>query len=169
MWQPGTRVLATRLDDEFYYPGTVHQADAARWFVLFDDGNECWVGDDQLLPLQIDVGDRLAVRLPGGTDYTVCRVLRREGEKINVQFDDGSDEQTSLGMIRVDPTAWKDPRQVGRCATPVVPHVPRGWSHRPHRRQQMEIEDVLVEPAVQRQEGKDAAHKDGRIQYEQRP
>jgi hypothetical protein len=109
MWQPGTRVLATRLDDEFYYPGTVQQAVAARWLVLFDDGSDCWAADDQMLPLQIDAGDRLAVRLPGVAEYTPCQVLRRDGEKINIQFDDGTDEQTSLGMIRVDPTAWKDP------------------------------------------------------------
>jgi hypothetical protein len=109
MWQAGSRVLATRLDDEFWYPGSIHQVENARCFVLFDDGSECWAADDQLLPLQIDVGDRIGVRLPGVDKYTLCRVLRRDGERINVQFDDGTDEQTSLGMIRVDPTQWKDP------------------------------------------------------------
>ena len=109
MPQPGDRVLGTRLQDAFWYPGTIRQRDGERSHVLFDDGSEGWLPDDQILPLQIDVGDRIAVRLPGGSAYTPGRVLRRDGERINVQFDDGTDEQTSLGMIRVDPTNWKDP------------------------------------------------------------
>jgi hypothetical protein len=109
MWQPGTRVLATRLDDDYWYPGTVQLADGPRCLVLFDDGEEVWLPDDQVLPLRIDVGDRVFVRVPGGGSYAPCFVVRRDGEKINVQFDDGTDEQTSLGMVRVDPTQWKDP------------------------------------------------------------
>jgi hypothetical protein len=109
MWQPGNRILATRLDDDFWYPGTVQQSDSPRFLVLFDDGEERWIAEDQILPLQIDVGDRVFVRVPGGASYAPGFVLRREGEKINVQFDDGTDEQTSLGMLRIDPTQWKDP------------------------------------------------------------
>lgn len=109
MWQAGNRVLATRLDDDFWYPATVQQGETARSLVLFDDGVEHWVPQDQIVPLQIDVGDRLWVRVPGGGSYAPCYVLRRDGEKISVQFDDGTDEQTSLGMARVDPTQWKDP------------------------------------------------------------
>jgi hypothetical protein len=109
MWDSGQRVLATRLEDAYWYPGTVRQADAQRCRVLFDDGDERTLADDQLLPLQIDVGDRLFVRLPGGATWTPGRVLRLDGDKINIQFDDGGDEQTSLGMIRIDPTEWKDP------------------------------------------------------------
>jgi hypothetical protein len=115
MWQVGSRVLATRLDDEFWYPGTVQQEQDSGWLILFDDGSELSVADDQLLPLQIDVGDRLFVRLPGGDTYSPCLVLRISDEKLNVLFEDGTDEQTSLGMIRVDPTAWKDP---GGAAAP---------------------------------------------------
>src|SRR5205823_12013868 len=54
MPQPGDRVLATRLDDEFWYPGTVRQRDGERSHVLFDDGSEGSMPDDQIMPLQID-------------------------------------------------------------------------------------------------------------------
>jgi len=109
MWQSGQRVLATRLEDNYWYPGSVHRVDEQRCFVLFDDGAEHWIPDDQIVPLEIGAGDRLFVRLPGGSSYTPCRVLRRDGEKLSIQFDDGADEQTSIGMVRVDPTEWKDP------------------------------------------------------------
>jgi hypothetical protein len=115
MWQVGSRVLATRLDDEFWYPGSVQQHQDERWLVLFDDGSDCWVSDDQLLPLQIDIGDRLFVRLPGADSYSPCLVLRSSSDKLTILFEDGTDEQTSLGMIRVDPTSWKDP---GGAAAP---------------------------------------------------
>jgi hypothetical protein len=109
MWQPGNRILATRLDDDFWYPGTVRHGDDRQQVVLFDDGEERSIPAAQIVPLAIDVGDRVFVRVPGGGSYTPGFVLRRDGEKINVQFDDGSDEQTSLGMVRVDPAQWKDP------------------------------------------------------------
>jgi hypothetical protein len=109
MWQPGSRILATRLDDDYWYPGTVQQVEAARYLLQFDDGEERWTPEDQILPLEIEFGDRLLVRVPGGGSYAPGFVLRRDGEKINVQFEDGTDEQTSLGMVRVDPTQWKDP------------------------------------------------------------
>jgi hypothetical protein len=120
MWQPGNRILATRLDDDFWYPGTVQQSDGSRHLILFDDGEERWMPDDQVLPLLIEAGDRLFVRVPGGGSYAPCFVLRRDGEKINVQFDDGTDEQTSLGMMRVDPTQWKDPGGVARASRWIV-------------------------------------------------
>src|SRR5262245_6051721 len=130
MAQPGDRVLATRLDDHFWYPGTVRQRDGERSHVLFDDGSEGWMPDEQIMALQIDAGDRVAVRLPGGSTYTPGRVLRRDLERINVQFDDGTDEQTSLGMIRVDPTNWKDPGGAApRSRWIVGDRVLARWSH----------------------------------------
>jgi hypothetical protein len=109
MWQLGQRVLATRLDDDFWYPATVQQSESSRSLLLFDDGDERWIDQEQILPLAIEVGDRIFVRLPGAGSYAPGFVVGRAGEKINVQFEDGSDEQTSLGLVRVDPTNWKDP------------------------------------------------------------
>jgi hypothetical protein len=120
MWQPGNRILATRLDDDFWYPGTIQQADGPHYLVLFDDGEERWTPEDQTLPLLIAIGDRIFVRVPGGGNYAPCFVLRRDGEKINVQFDDGSDEQTSIGMARVDPTEWKDPGGSGMASCWII-------------------------------------------------
>jgi hypothetical protein len=109
MWQPGHRILGTRLDDDFWYPATVQENGDPGVLVLFDDGDERWLPQDNILPLAIDVGDRVFVRQPGTGSYAPCFVVGRSGEKINVQYDDGTDEQTSLGLVRIDPTQWKDP------------------------------------------------------------
>ena len=79
------------------------------------------------------------------------------------------EREHDAGPIPQRAAVRKKPSEIRSCPAPVVPHVPRGRSKRPHRRQQVEVEDVLVQPAVQRQQGKHAAHEDRRIQNQQRP
>jgi hypothetical protein len=114
MWRTGDRVLAGRPADSFLYPGTVQDLQGSEVLVGFDDGEEALLPANQVKPLQIEAGDHVQVRLPATRTYTPAAVLRREGDRLTVQFEDGLHEATSLGMVRIDPSNWKGqarPRQ----------------------------------------------------------
>jgi hypothetical protein len=107
MWQTGDRVLASRPSGPHLYPGTVHSQDGSALHVFFDDGEEARVPAGQLYPLQVEPGDRIEVRLPATRHYTPAVVGRCDGERLSIELEDGTQEWTSSGMIRIDPAVWK--------------------------------------------------------------
>ncbi len=107
MFNTGDRVLANRPSGPHLYPGTVHSQEGYALQVFFDDGEEARVPAAQVHPLQVQPGDRIEARLPATRHYTPAVVGRCEGERLSIQLDDGTQEWTSLGMIRIDPGVWK--------------------------------------------------------------
>jgi hypothetical protein len=107
MWRTNERVLASRPPDSFLYPGTVYDTEGSAVHITFDDGLDTRVPAAQVRPLQIEAGDRVQVRLPATRSYTPAAVLRRDGDRLHVEFEDGEHEATSLGMVRIDPDDWK--------------------------------------------------------------
>ena len=69
--------------------------------VRFDDGDQSWVRPDQVAPLDLEVGDRVFARWQRGPAYRPGRITRMQGERIHVQYDDGAQEWTTIGLVRV--------------------------------------------------------------------
>jgi DUF971 family protein len=109
-WAVGDGVLAWRLEDGYCYPGTVRQCDQHQYFIQFDDGAETWVSADRLRPLSLGPGDRVEVRVPVGRSYSPARVVRRDAGKVIVEHEDGEQECTSLGMVRINPSDVRSTR-----------------------------------------------------------
>lgn len=129
MWKPGDRVLASRPGEAYLYPGVVHTRQEDLAHVLFDDGAEADVPAGALLHLQIELGDCVQVRMPAGRTYAPARVVRRLGEKLTVEYSDGEQESTSLGMVRIDPAGRRGaPPRVPRHAWIVGDRVLGKWS-----------------------------------------
>lgn len=113
-WQIGARVLAGRQNEAYLYPATVRWLDGDKVAVDFDDGDQGWVNAAKLIPLNLEVGDRVFARMPVGHNYSPARITRIEGAKIHIEYDDGEPEWTSAGMLRVHPEQWKNVAAVPR-------------------------------------------------------
>ena len=99
-WQKGDRVLAPWLDG-FCYPGHVRLTKGNLCEVAYDDGDAAWVHEATVSLPDIRIGSQVFCRAQGGPAYWPGKVSRQNGEKIEVQYDGGEKEWTTLSMVRV--------------------------------------------------------------------
>lgn len=102
MSQLGDRVLAQwPVEVEWWYPGVVVAADGSRLVVQFDDGDRSPLAASQVMPMAVASGTRVFGRYQGGRYYYPGAVTSRTGDAIHIAYDDGDQEWTSVGMVRV--------------------------------------------------------------------
>ena len=99
-WTMGDRVLA-RWHDTFFYPGRVRTVSGSSCEIYFDDGEVGWVDSAQILAPDVEVGSRVFARIHGGPAFVPGIVSQRRGETVQVHYDHGEQEWTSLSMVRV--------------------------------------------------------------------
>jgi hypothetical protein len=97
----GNRVLACWFD-LYWYPGVILSVEGKRVHITFDDGDQALVTPDRVQELKIGVGDRVFCRWRGGPAFYPGEVMQQDGEKIQVRYDDGDEEWTSVRMVRVE-------------------------------------------------------------------
>jgi hypothetical protein len=85
--QTGDRVWAP-WNSATLYAGTVDQIKGQEVHIHFDDGDRGWVQREQLLPLDIPVGLRVAARKKKGGQYFPATVTEVQDDRILVVFDD---------------------------------------------------------------------------------
>jgi hypothetical protein len=98
--QEGDRILGCWIDLN-WYPGVVLSVEGKRVHMLFDDGDQALITPDKTRPLDIKVGDRVFCRYKGGPAYYPGEVMRKRGEVIRIQYDDGDEETTSIRLVRI--------------------------------------------------------------------
>jgi hypothetical protein len=104
-WAEGHRVLAQSEYDGYLYPGVIERAEEDSLYILFDDGDRGQLSPERVVPLALlRAGQRAECRWQGG-DFYPCRIDRREGDRVFIQYDDGDREATTVGMVRVPPQA----------------------------------------------------------------
>lgn len=106
----GDRILGRWLD-LWWYPATILFLDKGRYHVQFDDGDRGALLETQMLPLQVEVGDRVQCRpkFEPRLVYKVGTITRVAGEIIDVEYEDGEQEtNTSISRIRL----WRCPAPV---------------------------------------------------------
>ena len=108
-WKVGDRVMA-RWRDAFFYPGRVRAVSKGSCEVQFDDGDVDWVDSGQIQRAYIRVGSKIFARVHGGPYFAPATVNQQRGEKLQVRYDHGEEEWTSLSLIRL--------QQPGAEATP---------------------------------------------------
>jgi hypothetical protein len=99
-WRAGERVLA-RWHDSYFYPGRVHAVSRGSYEIVFDDGDRDWVDPAHIIVPDVNVGSRVFARLQGGPEFLPGTVSEQKGEMLQVQYDHGDVEWTSLSMVRV--------------------------------------------------------------------
>ena len=104
-WQVCDRVLACWYDLD-WYPGIVLRIAPGRLQILFDSGNQAAVPPEKVRPLQLAPGDRVLCRWKGERDFYTGTLARIEGEKIQVRYDDGDEETTTVRLLRLRRDEW---------------------------------------------------------------
>ena len=99
-WIRGQRVFA-RWDDGFWYPATVEASDAQSIRITYDDGTSGFVEPQHAEPIDLAEGDRVFCRWQGSPEYHPGKIVRISGEKIQVHYDDGDQENSTVSMVRV--------------------------------------------------------------------
>lgn len=97
----GDRVWG-RWFDQYWYPGIILSAEGRRVHVLFDDNDQAHLTPDQVKPLAFEVGDRVYCRQKAGPYYQAGEIMRKEGERILVQYEEGGEEWTSIRLVRAE-------------------------------------------------------------------
>ncbi len=100
-WKVGDRVLA-KWHDSFFYPGRVRVVSGNSCEVDFDDGDVAWVHRAHLLVPDIKVGSRVFGRLKGGPNFFPGTVREQKGETIQIRYDHGEEEWTTVSLVRVN-------------------------------------------------------------------
>lgn len=96
----GDRVLA-RWFDTYYYPGQVRAIDGDRVQVAYDDGDGAWVHQANVRRPDVVAGSEVFCRANAGPAFLPGIVQKANGEKIQVRYDSGAEEWTTLSFIRV--------------------------------------------------------------------
>ena len=124
-WHVGDALLGNWSQDPFWYPGTIigleHEGNEYRYHVRFADGDEEWLGPSRMMPDQLTVGDVVYQTcglfhhddepLGPGPDlrsehvdmnrlFRACRIIRRDGDELELESPDGRRDSTSIEYIR---------------------------------------------------------------------
>lgn len=129
--QEGDRVWAL-WNDAALFPGTVSQRRRREAHVEFDDGDQAWVREEHLLPLDLIVGMFVMARQRMGPQYYPGAITDTEGDRVHIRYDDGTEEWTTAEAL----------------ALPVPPPQPVGMPHAagvpPRPSAAARIESVIV-------------------------
>ena len=104
----GERVFAC-WHDLFWYPGVVLNVNGDQHHVLFDHGGQALLTGDRVKALVLENGERVFCRRPGGPEFLPGEVSQRQGEVIHVRYDDGTEETTSVRLVRLERDDWFPP------------------------------------------------------------
>jgi RNase P/RNase MRP subunit p29 len=100
-WKSGDRVFAP-WEPMFLYAGTIDRVVGDQAYIEFDDGDAGWVKVDEMRPLQIRRGQRVLSRRKMGLTFHPGEVIRVDGDKIVVHFEDShDDEHTTIAAVRL--------------------------------------------------------------------
>jgi hypothetical protein len=103
MWTTGDRVLAHRPPGDFWYPGVIRHIQEDRYFIIYDDGEDGFVKAKQMMPLHLEPGDHVFVRTPAARDYTPARIIDKQDDQLQLEYDDGRLAWAPTAQVRVQP------------------------------------------------------------------
>jgi len=124
-WKVGDRVMA-KWHDSFFYPGRVREVSDHACQVQFDDGDVDWVARDNVQRPDIRVGSRVHARVRGGPLFAPATVNQQRGEKLQVRYDHGEEEWTSLSLVRIQRGGEPAGEQPNPGSVPQAPG-PQAW------------------------------------------
>jgi hypothetical protein len=100
-FREGDRVLAP-WEPSWFYPGILRTIDGDTAFIKFDDGDRALVPMADLMPLQLEAGARVFARWnQGPKTYAPATLVAINGEIIDIRYDDGRAERTTVSFIRI--------------------------------------------------------------------
>ncbi len=100
-WSEGDRVFAYWDEDDYFYPATILSiAEEGDIYIRFDTGEEEWTQEEYLEEYATSADEELECKSIKDDIYHDVTVLSVDGDRVEVEFDDGSTEWSSLDRIR---------------------------------------------------------------------
>jgi hypothetical protein len=101
-WSAGDRCLG-QWSDGYWYPATIVSAEDGVYNVAFDDGDTSSLSDSQVKAIDWRVGTAIECNWKGGGSYYPGRITKKSGDSIHISYDDGDEEDTTIGKCRSMP------------------------------------------------------------------
>ena len=99
-WSEGDRVFAYRDEDDYFYPATILNIEEEDIFIRFDTGEEEWTQEEFLEEYAVSADEEVECKSTKDDQYYDVTVLSADGDRVEVEFSDGSTEWTTLSRIR---------------------------------------------------------------------
>lgn len=99
-WNEGDRVYAYWDEDDYFYPATILEITEEDILIRFDTGEEEWTQADYLEEYAVSANEEVECKSAKDDMYYDVTVLAVNGDQVQVSFDDGSSEWTTLNRIR---------------------------------------------------------------------
>lgn len=111
-WKVGDRVLAP-WEPDFLYPGTIAYVGRNGLVIEYDDGDEGYVPESTVRPLQVQVGSQVQIRRdPDVNRYYWGEILAVYDSEVKVRYsEDDSEETLPIGRIRIPRVLLRLPRE----------------------------------------------------------
>ena len=100
--QVGERVLGRWEADGYWYPGKIDEFRDGKYHVVYDAGGESWLAAEQVLPHLPTFYDPVEAKWSRDGKYYKAQIARRDGDKVRVDWQDGTSEETTMDKLRVD-------------------------------------------------------------------
>lgn len=99
-WSEGDRVFAYWDDDDYFYPATILSIVEEDIHVRFDTGGEEWTQEEYLEEYAVSADEEVECKSAKDDQYYDVTVRSVDGDRVEVEFDDGTTEWTTLNRIR---------------------------------------------------------------------
>ena len=99
-WEEGHRAFAYWDDDEYFYPATIIGIEDEDIHVRFDTGEEEWTDAEYLEEYIVEVDEEVECKSTQDDLYYDAIVIAVDGERVQVEYEDGATEWTTLNRIR---------------------------------------------------------------------
>jgi hypothetical protein len=96
------RVFGRWAADGYWYSGTVKEVKDGKYLVMWEDRTENWLEGADVAGYQPTFGDRVEGDWLGKGLYYPGKVVKRKGEKVRIEYDDGDCEDTTISRLRAD-------------------------------------------------------------------
>jgi hypothetical protein len=99
-WNEDDRTFAFWDEDEYFYPATIVTIEGDDIFVRFDTGEEEWTDADYLEVYLVEAEDQVECKSAKDNLFYDVVVLNADGDRVEVEYDDGTTEWTTLNRLR---------------------------------------------------------------------
>ncbi|MBL8063756.1 MAG: hypothetical protein JNK32_12085 [Anaerolineales bacterium] len=99
-WNEGDRVYAYWDEDDYFYPATILNISEEDIYIRFDTGEEEWTQEEYLEEYAVSADEEVECKSARDDQYYDVTVRSADGDRLEVEFDDGTTEWTTLNRIR---------------------------------------------------------------------
>jgi hypothetical protein len=87
--------------DSYWYPAVIGNTGDGLYFIRYDDGDTEWRMEKYIKKEEIRAGDVVFGNWQGKGRYYRGVIASRNGERIYIKYDDGDEEWTTVGRVRL--------------------------------------------------------------------